>query len=97
MFHFLDPAPVRAKTPKAREARDLAELGAMAKMFCTKTDFVRFVTTYLGQMKLSAAQRKWFANIDAQATALVDQERHRLAVRDSIAAFERNWAPREGK
>jgi len=90
-FHFLDPAPVRVKDPQAWAARGLAELGAMAKLLCTRTDVVRFVTAYLREHKPDAACRARLADIDARAATLVEQERHRLAVRDAIAAFEDNW------
>lgn len=81
-FFFLDPRPRRGRRRLGRSARwwmvELAQLGASAIPFTSRTDRVRFLVEYFGARRFSADIRRHVAEIERLAARWVRHENQRI-------------------
>ncbi len=81
-YYFIDAGLGHRILRKGRQRRevmnDLAELMAIAPVFCSRSDMTRFVKVYLDQKALSSGDRVWMAQILRRARSYYDHEVLRL-------------------
>jgi tRNA A-37 threonylcarbamoyl transferase component Bud32 len=81
-FYFLDAGLGRRIWRKNRSCRsivdDLAELMAIAPLFCSRTDLARFAKTYLNQERLNPTSAAWMARVADRSMAYRKHEAMRL-------------------
>lgn len=83
-FHLLDAQAPRRLRPGALNGRhagrltDLAEMAAVAPVFCSRAEMLRFLRAYLGTDRLDGSHRKLIGEILRRAAPLRDHELYRL-------------------
>jgi len=92
-FYFLDASLGRRVWRKGRErgpvVNDVAELTAIAPVFCSRTDMARFVKTYLDQGRLDADAEAWMARVAERSMAYRKHEAQRLRYNEVFTLYVR--------